>query len=158
MQGTFRAAVLDASPVAVTAKLPALRPRVPSRVLVRAEAANAARDDGKVINNVLFTIPKVCPCIPALLLQSCTLNRDCILQRLEYGQCLCLTGEGEWLGEWAPANSLQLKWNEGDVWGAEVQLPAGYRDHTSYTLSMFCHVFSLVVVTQPPKLIGLCVS
>lgn len=48
-----------------------------------------------------------------------------VMQKLEFGQYLCLVGDGDGLGSWVPEKSLKLKWNEGDIWGAEVSLPAG---------------------------------
>lgn len=68
--------------------------------------ARAAASDSPSVNNlnrVLFTIP----------------------WKVQYGQSLSLSGEGEELGQWSPDKSLPLKWNDGDLWAAEIPLPVG---------------------------------
>lgn len=56
MQGNARTILPERNPLRVTATLP--HRRLQSRTLVRAEAAGTARDVSKVLNGVLFTIPK----------------------------------------------------------------------------------------------------
>lgn len=56
------------------------------------------------LNKVLFTIP----------------------WSVKYGESLCVSGEGSELGSWNSDQSLPLKWNDGDLWAAEVSLPTGY--------------------------------
>jgi hypothetical protein len=45
--------------------------------------------------------------------------------RVEYGQSLALVGGADALGAWRLADALPMAWSEGDVWRADVELPAG---------------------------------
>ena len=83
-----------------TSNLPA-RTRVSAHRAVRKAASRAATPSG--LNKVLFTIP----------------------WKVEFGESLCVSGEGSELGQWDPEQSLPLKWNEGDLWAAEIPLPSG---------------------------------
>jgi hypothetical protein len=49
--------------------------------------------------------------------------------KVDYGQSVSLVGAGQELGDWKPENSFHLAWNEGDVWGAELELPAGLHEY-----------------------------
>ena len=63
-----------------------------------------ASSSSSTLNKVLFTIPRT----------------------VQFGESLSVSGEGQELGSWNPNNSLPLKWNDGDLWAAEVPLPTGY--------------------------------
>ena len=62
-----------------------------------------ASSSSSTLNKVVFTIPR----------------------SVQFGESLSVSGEGQELGSWNPNNSLPLKWNEGDLWAAEVPLPPG---------------------------------
>jgi hypothetical protein len=46
----------------------------------------------------------------------------CVKQKLHFGQHLAVVGSNPALGEWNPANSLELRWTAEDVWVAEAEL------------------------------------
>ena len=85
-----------------TARKPQIRHR--SNVLAAQRSASTyALSSSSSLNKVLFTIPV----------------------SVQYGESLSVSGEGQELGAWSPENSLPLKWNEGNIWAAEIPLPTG---------------------------------
>eukprot|EP00775_Hariotina_reticulata_P001798 gene1798-2132_t len=44
---------------------------------------------------------------------------------VEWGQDMCLIGEGEALGNWDVAQCIPMAWNQGDMWTAQAALPRG---------------------------------
>jgi hypothetical protein len=45
--------------------------------------------------------------------------------QVAFGQNLAVVGDAEALGGWEVGRAPQLRWGEGDVWSASVELPAG---------------------------------
>lgn len=46
-----------------------------------------------------------------------------IKKQVEWGDKLCLVGNHKVLGRWEADNGVELRWNDGDVWTANVKLP-----------------------------------
>ena len=77
--------------------------RIKSPVPGSIRAATSGTGPATKLNKVVFTIP----------------------WKVQFGQSLCVSGQGEELGQWNPDKSLPLKWNDGDIWAAEIPLPSG---------------------------------
>jgi Starch binding domain/SAP domain len=45
-----------------------------------------------------------------------------IKQKIHFGQHIAVVGSKPVLGEWNPKNSLELRWQEGDIWSAEANI------------------------------------
>ncbi|CAG9466245.1 unnamed protein product [Pedinophyceae sp. YPF-701] len=43
-----------------------------------------------------------------------------------FGQTLAIVGDGPWLGDWDVDRAPRMKWHEGHVWRATVELPRGF--------------------------------
>ena len=50
--------------------------------------------------------------------------RFSIPYRCNFGQHLRVVGGCDTLGNWRVEDSLAMTWSDGDVWSAEMQLPA----------------------------------
>jgi hypothetical protein len=44
--------------------------------------------------------------------------------RVNFGQNLCLVGQGEALGNWDPNQGKRMEWSQGDVWTVQLELSA----------------------------------
>lgn len=44
---------------------------------------------------------------------------------LRYGENVCISGSSPTLGSWDVKSAVKLQWNDGDVWSAALELPAG---------------------------------
>ncbi len=42
----------------------------------------------------------------------------------KYGQKVCVIGAADYLGAWNVENAVPMNWTEGDVWVADLKLPA----------------------------------
>lgn len=48
-----------------------------------------------------------------------------LLTKVDFGTDIKLVGSGPGLGDWDPSKGPSLTWQEGDVWIAKVNVPAG---------------------------------
>ncbi len=48
-----------------------------------------------------------------------------VLLQVPFGQQLAIVGSCEQLGSWEVASALSMGWDEGHVWRASLELPAG---------------------------------
>lgn len=49
--------------------------------------------------------------------------RFTIKKKVSFGDRLCVVGDHEKLGKWSTDNAQQLKWSEGHVWSADMDIP-----------------------------------
>lgn len=89
--------------------------RIKSPVPGSIRAATSGTGPAAKLNRVVFTIP----------------------WKVQFGQSLCVSGQGEELGQWNPDKSLPLKWNDGDIWAAEIPLPSGQKVEYKYVVREF---------------------
>lgn len=63
------------------------------------------------------------PCRPRAAAPSVRLSFS-IPYRTEWGQDVALVGDKRELGEWDPRRGVSMRWQEGDVWSADVEVSA----------------------------------
>ena len=66
-----------------------------------------------------------CGAVQVVVASSATATRFTVTKRVQYGQHLRVVGSVPELGNWDVARAPALRWSDGNVWSAEVVLPAG---------------------------------
>lgn len=57
------------------------------------------------------------------------------VSQVNFGQELVLVGSADALGGWELARAPHMTWNDGDVWTATIELPAGA--HVEYKFALW---------------------
>lgn len=45
--------------------------------------------------------------------------------RVEFGQAVCVAGALAPLGNWSTDSAVVMRWNDGDYWTVDLEVPAG---------------------------------
>ncbi|KAF8061094.1 Mettl6 [Scenedesmus sp. PABB004] len=77
-------------------------------------------------------------------------------KHVEWGEDVCLVGEADALGSWNVDACVPMAWNEGDVWTAEAELPAGARFEYKYIVRAGEAEVKEVRAWQPTDNLELC--